>query len=213
MLVGFAAWKKKESSSSFVVVSHPRFGRNRVLSAPERPASPPQFTFGGQFPGVPRYPHPDRLPCRHLLRHLCVSGGHHGQLLPCFYRPLLPAAQQRRQRRRGGRKWLMQKRKKETEIYNIQFLLRCPWISLRKRHKIPKEAFGSHSQSSSRVRSQSGLETIEGFNYCEQILHSLKWSFLPLLASQTVDTDMWQKRSCGIAVCTVLLRLWRVNVF
>lgn len=67
----------------------------------------PQFTLRGQFPGVPWYPHPNRLPHRHLFWHLRLSGGHHGQLLPRFHRPLFPALEQRQQGRWGGGKWLM----------------------------------------------------------------------------------------------------------
>lgn len=96
-------------SVSSLVVSLPRYGGDRVLSAYGWASCSLEFTLWRQFSEVPWYPHPHWLPDRHLLRYLRLSSSHRGQLLPCFHSPLLPAPQQRQQRRWGGRQWLMGK--------------------------------------------------------------------------------------------------------
>lgn len=105
------------STSLLVVFSLTRHGGDRVFPASGWASCSLEFTLWRKFPGVQGCPQPHWLPHCHLLRHLCVCGGHNGQFLPRFYSPLLPAPQQGQQRRWGGREWLMGgqgKRKRTT---------------------------------------------------------------------------------------------------
>lgn len=88
-----------------------RLGGAGLLSTSGRPSGSSHFTLWGKFSGVPQQPDPDRLPHRHLLWHLCVGGGHHGQLLPGLRRSLLPAPQQRQQGWGRGRERLSRREK------------------------------------------------------------------------------------------------------
>lgn len=104
--------------------SHYRPRGDGVLLAGGWETGASQHALRGQLPRVPWDPHPYRLSHCHLLGDLCLSGSHHGQLLPGLHRPLLPALEQVHQVGQGrhGRvrrvreRWRGQEGEQEGEV-------------------------------------------------------------------------------------------------